>query len=104
MKVVKAVRNEETREQLRTAVAGSDLVILSFPLYVDSLPAPLLRALELIAGWRAEAGDRALPAGGSTGDGEPALVAICQSGFPEVEQSEIAIEICRDFAAAAGFQ
>jgi hypothetical protein len=104
MKVVKAVRNEEAREELRTAVAESDLVVVSFPLYVDSLPAPLIRALELIAGWRAEAGDGALPADGSTGDGKPALVAICQSGFPEVEQSEIAIEICRYFAAAAGFE
>ena len=33
--------------------AAADLVVLSFPLYIDSLPAPVIRALELIAARRA---------------------------------------------------
>jgi hypothetical protein len=93
VKVVKALRSDEATKALRTAVAGSDLIVVSFPLYVDSLPAPLTLALERIAAWSADA----------TGH-RPAFVAICQSGFPEVEQSEIAIEICRNFALAAGFE
>jgi NAD(P)H-dependent FMN reductase len=102
VKVVKALRTEEAKEELRAAIAGSDLVVLSFPLYVDSLPAPLMLALERIAEWRTSAADQA---GEAAADGHrPAFVAICQSGFPEVEQSEIAIEICRNFAAAAGFE
>jgi hypothetical protein len=108
VKVVKALRSDEGKEALRAAVAGSDLIVLSFPLYVDSLPAPLTLALERIAAWRADAA--AEVAGAATGDAalatghRPAFVAICQSGFPEVEQSEIAIEICRNFATAAGFE
>ena len=31
-------------------------------------------------------------------------MAICQSGFPEVEHNEVAIEICRNFAHDAGFE
>jgi hypothetical protein len=93
IKLVKALRSHEATEALRTAVAGSDLIVLSFPLYVDSLPAPLTLALEQIAAWRADAARH-----------RPAFVAMCQSGFPEVEQNKIAIEICRNFAAAAGFE
>jgi len=108
IKLVKALHSDEATETLRTAVAGSDLIVLSFPLYVDSLPAPLTLALEQIAAWNADA---AAGAGNAATGGEapaaghrPAFVAICQSGFPEVEQSEVAIEICRNFAAAAGFE
>jgi hypothetical protein len=108
IKLVKALRSAEAMEGLRVAVAASDLVVLSFPLYVDSLPAPLTLALEQIAAWSAAADAEA---GGAATGGEapvtghrPAFVAICQSGFPEVEQNEIAIEICRNFAAAARFE
>jgi len=93
--LVKALRSEEATEALHSAVAAADLVVLSFPLYVDSLPAPVIRALELIAARRAD-----LPS--AAGD-KPAFVAICQCGFPEAEHNEVALEICRNFAPAAGF-
>jgi hypothetical protein len=94
--LTKALRSDEATEALHAAVAAADLVVLSFPLYVDSLPAPAIRALELIAARRA-----ALPA--AAGD-RPALVAICQCGFPEAEHNEVALEICRNFAPAARFE
>ena len=99
LQVTKAVRNDESIAELHAAVAAADLVVLSFPLYVDSLPAPTIRALELIAAERAgEAGARqAAP------DGK-AFVTICQSGFPEVAHNEVAVEICRHFAQDAGFE
>ena len=31
-------------------------------------------------------------------------MAICQSGFPEVDHNEVAVEICRNFAHDAGFE
>ncbi len=97
--VTKAVRTEESIAELHAAVAAADLVVLSFPLYVDSLPAPAIRALELIAAERAgEAGARA------AGPDGQAFVTICQSGFPEVDHSEVAVEICRHFAQDAGFE
>lgn len=92
--VAKAVRSDEAVEEL-LAAASADLIILSFPLYVDSLPGPAIRALELIAARRA--------AEGGASDG-PGFVAICQSGFPEAGHSAVAIEICRNFAASAGLE
>jgi len=93
IKLVTALHSPEATEELFAAVAASDLIVLSFPLYVDSLPAPTILAMEQIAASSAGA------------DGHrPAFVAICQSGFPEVVQNEVAIEICRNFAAAAGFE
>jgi NAD(P)H-dependent FMN reductase len=101
IKLVKALRSDEATAQLRAAVTASDLIVLSFPLYVDSLPAPTILALERISAWAEEAGPQAC---GAPGGHRPAFVAICQSGFPEVVQNEVAVEICRNFAAAAGFE
>ena len=55
--VTKAVRNEESVEELLAAAASADLVVLSFPLYVDCLPAPATCALELVAAARAGSAD-----------------------------------------------
>ena len=47
--LTKALSPPQATETMLAAVAAADLVVLSFPLYIDSLPAPLIRALELIA-------------------------------------------------------
>ena len=94
--VAKAVRSDAAVEELLAAVAAADLLVFSFPLYVDSLPAPAILALELIAARRAAEDGAADPEAG------PAFVAICQSGFPEADHSAVAIEICRNFASSAG--
>ena len=94
--VMKALRSDEATEQFLAAVAATDVVILSFPLYIDSLPAPVMRAFELVAERRA---------GASAGAGrQQALVAIAQCGFPEAEHNATALEICEHFAAEAGFE
>ena len=94
--LTKALRSDAATEELHAAVTAADLVVLSFPLYIDCLPASATRALELIAARRA-----GLPV--PTGDA-PAFVAISQSGFPEAEQNQVALEIVRNFALAAGFE
>jgi len=96
--LTKALRSGGATESLHAAVAAADLVVLSFPLYVDSLPAPAILALELIAARRAAEDGAADPEAG------PAFVAICQSGFPEADHSAVAIEICRNFASSAGLE
>ncbi|HTX69429.1 MAG TPA: NAD(P)H-dependent oxidoreductase [Thermoleophilia bacterium] len=104
--VVKAVRDDAGVEDLLEAVAAADVVVLSFPLYVDCLPAPVIRALELIAqgraGERAPADAVAGQAGAEIGR-EQLFAAIAQCGFPEAEHNETALAICREFAEAAGF-
>ena len=44
-----SLKTHENRANLLRAVDSSDLLILAFPLYVDSLPSPVIAALELIA-------------------------------------------------------
>ena len=96
--VTKAVRSDEAVEELLAAVAAADLIVLSFPLYVDSLPGPAVRALERIAARGAAAG------GAADAEAGPAFVVICQSGFPEASHSAVAIEICRNFASSAALE
>jgi NAD(P)H-dependent FMN reductase len=88
------LRSEEGTRRVLDAVDASDLVVLSFPLYVDSLPAPLTRLLELIAERRTRAAS----------SGTPRLAVIVQCGFPESHQCDAAVGICRLFAARTGMR
>ncbi len=73
------------------AVGAADLVVLAFPLYVDSLPAPVIAALERIASGRP----------GRSGQARFAAIANC--GFPEAAHNATALAICAEFARQAGF-
>ena len=60
--------------------------MLAFPLYVDSLPAPVIAALEKIATHR------------STGKISQRFAAIANCGFPEAHHNDTALAICEQFA------
>lgn len=79
-------------EKLIAQTDQADLLILAFPLYVDSLPTSVIRAAQQIAQHRSSA-DSPKP---------QRLVAIVNCGFPEAAHTELALMICRRFAAAAG--
>ncbi len=79
-------------DDLVGAVGRADLFVLSFPLYVDSLPAPVIRCLEELAARRP----------GPPDGKAPRFVAIVNSGFPEASQCDTALAICRRFALEAG--
>lgn len=81
---------ERTRAALETLDAA-DLVVLAFPLYVDSLPAPVTAALEKIAVRRAGRAAR------------QRFAAIANCGFPEAAHNATALAICSEFARQAGF-
>ncbi len=92
LQVQRSLRSLEGIGSLVSAVDTADLVILSFPTYVDSTPAAMVRAMGLIAQQRQ----------GNT-DHTP-LVAIANCGFIEAEQNRVALNICRLFARNAGFE
>lgn len=71
-------------------IAAADLVVLSFPVYVDSLPAPVLRLLE---SWAAAVADSSMP------PRRRHLAVLTQCGFPESSHCQVAVETCRLFAA-----
>ncbi len=161
LRVNSALRTDERREELFAALDLADVVILSFPLYVDSLPAGATRTLELIGEHRkpgvlpptvvanlrgvvelveTQHVERALnlismllgkfplpffiamalrlllKSRGLSSMAvvrikkflqgmdrrEQTFVAICNSGFPEASQSEVALDICREFAWETG--
>jgi len=98
--VAAALRSSEDRHRLYRAVDEADVIVVSFPLYVDQLPAPLIQTLELIA-------DRRKGAQGATpwpGPLVQRLVAVVQCGFPETHQTRPAVDIMRQFARETGFQ
>ena len=94
MAVGSALTSDDAAAGMQRAVENADVIILSFPLYVDQLPAPLIRAAELIAAYR-----------GAHPPLKPQkLMAIVQCGFPETHQNKVAGEIVRRFAKEAGFE
>jgi hypothetical protein len=69
---------------------SAEVVLLSSPLYVDSLPGETTLALERLAPLRTEC------------EGTRRLVAIVNCGFLEAHQNDVALAICRLFAREAG--
>jgi multimeric flavodoxin WrbA len=78
--------------RLSRSLEAADLVVLSTPLYVDSLPAPVTEAFEILAERRAQ--------GGSSR--RPRFLAIINCGFPEAVHTDTGLAICRLFAEQAG--
>jgi putative NADPH-quinone reductase len=88
-----ALRSPEGMQAMIGAVNAVDLAVLAFPLYVDSLPAPVIQALEQIAAHRP--GREAHPQW---------FTAIANCGFPETLHNTTALAICATFARQAGFE
>ncbi len=70
----------------------ADVLVVAFPLYIDSLPAPLL---EWLISYHGLVGARE--------GGSPATVfAVCNCGFHEGAQTELALAVVRNFACSSG--
>jgi multimeric flavodoxin WrbA len=84
--------NSQTRmDAMYEAIDHADLVVLAFPLYVDTLPAPVIAALEKIAVHR-------------KGQTSPIrFAAISNCGFPEARHNQTALTICSEYARQNGF-
>lgn len=93
LNIPRAILSPQGTQELLAESREPDLVVLSTPLYWDSLPAAVVRALELIAADRRE----------SPADPPQRFAAIVNSGFPEARQSDTALAICRRFAKETGF-
>ena len=87
------LRSPEKMQALLDAVGAADLVMLAFPLYVDTLPAPVIEALERITAHR-EGHDRTH---------RQLFAAIANCGFPEAFQCNTALANCDRFAQESGF-
>lgn len=92
--ISKSLRSTESRDNLLLAIDEADVVVLVSPLYVDSLPYPVIKAFELINEYRREKGLKK----------NQKLLSILNCGFPEAHQNDTALAICRLFAREAGFE
>jgi hypothetical protein len=87
----RSIADHNERERLLSGFDRADLVLICFPLYVDTLPSGLLAALKVIC----ENGSR-------MSKRERMLAAECHCGFPESSQTDTAIRSCRHFADRMG--
>jgi hypothetical protein len=79
---------DKGRAERLAAANKADLILLAFPLYIDSLPFLLMRALETMAQQPQD----------ESGISQKGLVAIVNNGFTEAYQNAVAVAICRQFA------
>ncbi|MFX1567581.1 MAG: hypothetical protein ACFFCV_04345 [Promethearchaeota archaeon] len=87
------VNREEKLQELFHMIEKVDWIILTFPLYVDSLPAPVIKAMELIQENRTYRENK----------NSPNLITIANSGFPEASQNYTALKICKIFSQDCEF-
>jgi len=92
--VHRALRTPDRTAALLEAVDACDLLVLAFPLYVDTLPSLATQALETIAAHRS----------GSNSIRQPWFLAIANCGFPEAEHNDVALAICAQYAAETGMR
>jgi hypothetical protein len=88
-----ALHFEDKQAKMQEAVEEADLIVFSFPLYVDQLPAPLIKALEIIAERRSC----------HRPDKLQRITTVIQCGFPEDIHNRPAVEIIKRFAVETGF-
>lgn len=87
-----SLKTEEGKNELLSHVDSSDIIIFAFPLYVDTLPAPVIEIMELIREHN-KSRERSK---------KHRMVAIVNSGFPEPDHNNIAIANCKIFCMETG--
>lgn len=76
--------------QKLAGILKADVLLIVFPLYVDSLPAPLIALLTRL--------DHAA----QTAAHKPVVYALCNCGFHEAKHNGLALSMVRAFARSAG--
>jgi multimeric flavodoxin WrbA len=87
------VNSEEGLKKISSAIDSSDIIIFASPLYIDSIPAPVITAMEFVFKNRKA----------TTVSKKQHFVALVNSGFPEPVQNATALAIYQQFANEAGF-
>jgi hypothetical protein len=90
IQIYTSINSRQKTQAMIDAVNNADLTVLAFPLYVDSLPAPVIAALEKISSSRTSSRSK--------------FAAIANCGFPEAHHNDTALAICAEFARQSGFE
>lgn len=89
--ILPAVSSAVGKEALLDEVRLADSILLAAPLYVDSLPAPVINALEVLSESGAETRN------------DKQMLALLNCGYPEASQNAVAVQICESFAHGMGW-
>ncbi|MGD0328939.1 MAG: NAD(P)H-dependent oxidoreductase [Nitrososphaeria archaeon] len=84
-----AMKTDKDAVHILQSIDDADLLILTFPLYVDNIPSQVIALLELIFKHRSLQKEPK----------KQKILSLSNSGFPEASQSETAHAICRKFAS-----
>jgi hypothetical protein len=84
------LRKGDEQARLLAEVDAADLLILAFPLYADSLPFLVTKALQVIAEHRQQQA--------SPNRRPQSLVVLVNNGFINAYQNHVAVAICHQFA------
>ena len=84
--------SKEGQYTLLQSFDTADTVLAAFPLYLDTLPAHLTKAFEIICSHRKSTENKT----------KKNFLAVLNSGFPETYQSNVALTICHLFAMNCG--
>jgi multimeric flavodoxin WrbA len=87
IQIYTTINSQERMQAMYGAVDDADLVVLAFPLYVDSLPAPVIAALEKITAHRKDKNTTPIR-----------FSAIANCGFPGSNHNDTALAIAAEFA------
>ncbi|MCI5150149.1 MAG: flavodoxin family protein [Candidatus Electrothrix sp. MAN1_4] len=82
------LNDKKEQDNLYKAVYRSDNIILSFPLYVDTLPFLVTRAFEVIMQHKEKLTNRRTKK----------ILTLVNNGYPEVNHNLVALMICQNFA------
>jgi hypothetical protein len=94
VRIYPSMKTDKGCEDLLSAIDHSDILILAFPLYVDSLPSLVTKVLETISEHRKSLANPR----------KHRFVAISNCGFPEACQNDTALAITRRFAGETGME
>lgn len=86
--------NNKSLASLMELIQESEIIVLTSPLYVDSLPSIVIGAMEIIA-------EKCCT---KRTENKPGFLAVINSGFPEAVQNDTALKICFTFARKTGFK
>jgi hypothetical protein len=87
------VTSEDGLRKLASAIADPDIIIFASPLYIDSIPAPVIAGMEYLKKTRSV----------TKPVKDQRLFALVNGGFPEPSQSATALKIYQQFAKESGF-
>ena len=91
IQIYTTINSKDRMNEMFKAIDNADLILLAFPLYVDSLPSPVTAMLEKITAYRK---DNHTPI---------RFAAIANCGFPEAHHNDTALAICSEFASQNNF-